>query len=74
VIVNDSLGIANELESEMQRLIDNYHCEWKKAVEDPTMRSRFRHFINAEEADPTLEFVELRGQKMPADWNPLKKS
>ncbi|HYF70418.1 MAG TPA: nitrite reductase large subunit NirB [Ohtaekwangia sp.] len=72
VIVNDSLGIAEELEKEMKQLIDNYHCEWKKAVEDPIMRSRFKHFVNADEADPTLEFVEMRGQKCPPDWN--KKS
>lgn len=72
VIVNDSLGIAEELENEMKQLIDNYHCEWKKAVEDPIMRSRFKHFVNADEADPTLEFVEMRGQKCPPDWN--KKS
>ena len=73
VIVNDSLGIAAELEAEMQRLIDNYHCEWKKAVEDPKMRARFRHFVNAEEADPTLEFVDMRGQRFPIDWNAPSK-
>jgi nitrite reductase (NADH) large subunit len=73
VIVNDSLGIAADLEKEMQCLIDNYHCEWKKAVENPEMRERFRHFVNVgEEADPTLEFVDMRGQKCPVDWNTLK--
>jgi nitrite reductase (NADH) large subunit len=69
VIVNDSLGIAEELETTMQGLIDNYHCEWKKVVEDPSLRARFKHFVNSEEADPTLEFVDMRGQKCPTDWN-----
>ncbi len=69
VIVNDSLGIGGDLEKDMLALIANYHCEWKKAVEDPALRSRFRHFINADDADPTLEFVEIRGQKSPVDWN-----
>jgi nitrite reductase (NADH) large subunit len=69
VIVNDSLGIAADLERDMQGLIDNYHCEWKKVVEDPSLQAKFKHFINADDADPTLEFVDMRGQKCPADWN-----
>ncbi len=68
VIVNDSLGICQDLEREMQSLIDNYHCEWKKAVEDPSLRAKFRHFINSDQSDPTLEFVDMRGQKCPVDW------
>ncbi|HEU4555453.1 MAG TPA: nitrite reductase large subunit NirB, partial [Chitinophaga sp.] len=35
VVVNDSLGIAAQLESEMQTLVDNYKCEWKEVVENP---------------------------------------
>jgi len=69
VIVNDSLGIGEELEEDMKKLIANYHCEWKKVVDDPALRAKFRHFINADEADPTLEFVEMRGQRSPTDWN-----
>jgi len=69
VIVNDSLGIGEELEKDMVQLIANYECEWKKAVEDPAHRAKFRHFINDEEPDPTLAFVDMRGQKFPVDWN-----
>ena len=69
VIVNDSLGIAADLEQHMKNLIENYHCEWKMVVENPALRSKFKHFINADESDPTLEFVEMRGQKFPTDWN-----
>jgi len=69
VIVNDSLGIGEELERDMATLIDNYHCEWKKVVETPELRKKFKHFINDQEQDPTLEFVDMRGQKCPADWN-----
>jgi nitrite reductase (NADH) large subunit len=69
VIVNDSLGIAEELEKDMAKLIENYHCEWKKVVDDPSLRARFKHFINSDEADPTLVFVDMRGQKCPTDWN-----
>jgi nitrite reductase (NADH) large subunit len=74
VIVNDSLGIAEELEKDMAKLIEKYHCEWKEVVENPALRERYKHFVNADEADPTLEFVDMRGQKIPIDWNAnLKK-
>jgi nitrite reductase (NADH) large subunit len=74
VVVNDSLGIAEDLEKDMAMLIDRYHCEWKEVVESPELRDKFRHFINADEADPSLEFVDMRGQKIPIDWNAnLKK-
>jgi nitrite reductase (NADH) large subunit len=69
VVVNDSLGIAEDLEKDMAKLIDKYHCEWKEVVENETLRTKFKHFINSEEADPTLEFVDMRGQKIPTDWN-----
>lgn len=69
VIVNDSLGIAQDLDNHMARLIENYHCEWKKIVEDPSLRARFRHFVNTDQSDPTLQFVDMRGQKCPTDWN-----
>jgi nitrite reductase (NADH) large subunit len=69
VVVNDSLGIGAELEKEMENLIANYHCEWKKVVENPSLRAKFKHFLNAEEADPTIEYVDMRGQKIPVDWN-----
>jgi nitrite reductase (NADH) large subunit len=69
VVVNDSLGIGQDLEKEMEALIDNYHCEWKKVVENPELKSQFKHFVNDDEGDPTLQFVEMRGQKCPVDWN-----
>jgi nitrite reductase (NADH) large subunit len=69
VVVNDSLGIAEDLEKEMKELIANYHCEWKKVVENPALRAKFKHFINVEEPDPTIEYVDMRGQKIPVDWN-----
>ncbi|MBL0744779.1 nitrite reductase large subunit NirB [Chryseolinea lacunae] len=69
VVVNDSLGIGEELEKDMQALIANYHCEWKKVVEDPAQRAQFKHFINDDSSDSTLSFVEMRGQKFPEDWN-----
>lgn len=69
VVVNDSLGIAAQLEAEMQVLVDNYRCEWKEVVESPELRKRFSHFVNApEEKDPTIKFDNLREQKKAAEW------
>jgi nitrite reductase (NADH) large subunit len=47
VVVNDSLGIAGQLEAEMQSLVDRYKCEWKEVVDNPELRKRFNHFVNA---------------------------
>lgn len=69
VIVNDSLGIGEDMEREMIELIGNYHCEWKKVVESPELRAQFTHFVNDEAPDPSLQFVDMRGQKIPVDWN-----
>ncbi len=69
VVVNDSLGIGEQLEEEMQTLMDKYECEWKNVVETPELRSKFSHFVNTDETDPTLKFDDMRGQIVPEDWN-----
>jgi len=68
VIINDSLGIAEQLEEEMQLLVDSFHCEWKEVVNNPALRSRFTHFVNAPgEKDPTVKFEGMREQ-VKAVW------
>jgi nitrite reductase (NADH) large subunit len=68
VIVNDSIGMAESWETEMEQLVTLYKCEWKEAVENPSIRKRFNHFINAPgEKDPSIAFTEMRGQKK-AEW------
>ena len=68
VIIDDKLGICDELESQMQNVIDTYQCEWKTAVESPEKLKRFRQFVNAPDAkDPNVIFVEERGQIRPAN-------
>jgi nitrite reductase (NADH) large subunit len=69
VVINDSLGIAADLEAEMALLINTYHCEWREVVENPELRKQFTHFVNAPKAkDPTMEFEEMRGQKKVKAW------
>jgi nitrite reductase (NADH) large subunit len=70
VIINDSLGICAELEAAMVNHVNTYECEWKAAIENPEMRKRFNHFVNApEEKDPSVQFQQMRDQKKVADWN-----
>ena len=64
-VCEDSLGIAAELEAEMQALVDTYECEWKKAITTPETLRRFRHFVNSQEPDPNIQFVDERGQIRP---------
>ena len=65
-VCEDALGIGAELEAEMQRHVESYACEWKKAIEDPEVLGRFRHFVNSDEPDRNVVFVAERGQVRPA--------
>ena len=65
-VVNDSLGLAAELEAQMAHVVATYQCEWKTAVTTPEVRQRFRSFVNSDKADEHIVFVEERGQIRPA--------
>lgn len=66
VVMEDSLGIGEELEAQMQRVVDNYQCEWKTTLETPEKLKRFRTFVNSDEQDNNVVFVEEREQIRPA--------
>ncbi len=67
VIVNDSLGIAADLEAAMARQVENYQDEWAATLADPVRLRRFRSFVNAPDiADPSVARVLERGQPRPA--------
>ena len=68
VVVNDCLGIGDELEKEMQGVIDTYACEWREVVDNEHLQAKFRHFVNSEDHDPQQAFGDMRGQKLPANW------
>jgi len=69
VILNDSLGICDQLEEEMQLLVDSFHCEWKEVVQNEDLRKRFVHFVNApEEKDPSVNFDLMREQIKAKEW------
>jgi nitrite reductase (NADH) large subunit len=66
VLIADKLGIAAELEAQMQQVVDTYQCEWKTAVTTPQVRQRFRSFVNSDQPDERIVFVQERGQARPA--------
>ena len=67
VVIEDKLGLCEQLEQQMQTVIDTYQCEWKTTIEDESKLKRFRHFVNSEQNDDNVVFVEERGQIRPAD-------
>jgi len=66
VIIEDKLGICEELERDMQNIVGAYQCEWKTTINDDEKLKRFRHFVNSDQPDPNIVNVEQRGQKRPA--------
>ncbi|KUH35730.1 MULTISPECIES: nitrite reductase large subunit NirB [Streptomyces] len=66
VVVEDSLGIGEELDALMARHVDAYRDEWSETLHDPERLARFVSFVNAPEApDPSVRFVPERGQIKP---------
>jgi nitrite reductase (NADH) large subunit len=65
IVLQDSLGIAADLERDMQRLVDTYSCEWADVVRDPVKRASFRHFAGDRRGDDTVRFVPDRAQQKP---------
>jgi nitrite reductase (NADH) large subunit len=66
VVVDDVLGIAAELEAEMERHVASYECEWAATLADPGRLRRFRTFVNDDRPDPSIVMVRERGQHRPA--------
>ena len=69
VIIADKLRLCEQLEQQMQHVVDTYQCEWKTTIEDESKLKRFHHFINSDQTDENIVFVEERGQLRPADDN-----
>ncbi|MEV1019073.1 nitrite reductase large subunit NirB [Streptomyces sp. NPDC050264] len=66
VVVHDSLGICDELESLMSAHVAHYRDEWSETLDDPERLSRFVSFVNAPDTpDPTVRFVPERDQIKP---------
>ncbi|MCR9001231.1 nitrite reductase large subunit NirB [Rahnella perminowiae] len=66
VVLEDSLHIGAELESEMNAVVGTYQCEWQTTLADPDRLALFRPFVNSSEPDETVVMVTERQQVRPA--------
>ncbi|QFU22345.1 nitrite reductase large subunit NirB [Shewanella eurypsychrophilus] len=68
VVIDDCLGVAADLETQMEKVISTYQCEWRTSLESPEFLSRFSEFVNPEKM-PNVDVEQYRysrGQKFPA--------
>ena len=54
VVIHDKLGICDELEARMAKLINSYECEWKAVTEDPERIAHFKQFVNTTDTESGL--------------------
>ncbi|MEU1627563.1 nitrite reductase large subunit NirB [Streptomyces sp. NPDC020096] len=67
VVMDDSLGICDDLDELMARHVETYQDEWAATLADPDRVRRFVSFVNAPGVpDPTVRFVPERDQIRPA--------
>jgi len=64
VVIDDKLGICDELDHRMQQQVDTYECEWKRVVDTPELRKKFRQFVNVDDTKyGDIEWEQSRRQK-----------
>ena len=68
VILNDKLGIAAELEKQMNEIVGSFFCEWTAVLNDSKLLSKFSQFANTDEHLPTMDNVSERDQTRPTYW------
>ncbi|MGR5056587.1 nitrite reductase large subunit NirB [Vibrio rotiferianus] len=69
VIMEDKLGINDQLEADVAKLVEEYRCEWTDTINDETQLKRFAHFVNSDERDDNVMFVtDGREQHRPATF------
>ena len=59
-MLNDSLGIAADLDAAMATHVDSYVDEWAATLDDPEKRAQFVSFVNAPE---TPDHGDRRGDR-----------
>ncbi|QIA66018.1 nitrite reductase large subunit [Vibrio astriarenae] len=68
VIVEDKLGINEQLETDVAKLVEEFRCEWTDTINDESQLKRFSHFINSDKRDDNVMFVDERAQHRPATY------
>ena len=72
VVIEDSLGIAADLEAMMERNRSNEKCEWKEVAYDTELRKKFKQFANTDATHDSeqIEYIDMRGQRHPNLYSP----
>lgn len=68
VVLSDKLGIAADLESQMEDLVGTFFDEWAETLSNPERMAFFTQFANTPDTQDTVENVVDRGQLRPAYW------
>lgn len=68
VVIEDKLGINDQLEADIAKLVEEFRCEWTDTINDETQLKRFAHFVNSDERDDNVVFVSERDQHRPATF------
>jgi nitrite reductase (NADH) large subunit len=69
VVIDDVLGLGEQWDAEMNLLVEAYKCEWKEVVDNPELRKRFTHFVNAPKIkDPNVKFEPMREMVKAGEW------
>ncbi|ORU90456.1 MAG: nitrite reductase large subunit [Cycloclasticus sp. symbiont of Poecilosclerida sp. M] len=74
VVIEDSLGLAETFEKEMQAVVDSYQCEWKTTVDSEEKSKSFKTFVNSDKGDSQIVFVPERDQMRPANQEELQSA
>lgn len=72
VIIDDRLGLCEQLEQHIQHIVATYQCEWQTTVNDAEKLKRFQNFINTDLPDDHIVMVQERGQPRPATMDERK--
>jgi len=49
VVVDDKLSLCKELDERMAYQVDTYECEWKRVVDTPELRKKYKQFVNVDD-------------------------
>jgi nitrite reductase (NADH) large subunit len=66
VIIDDALGIVDQLDAAMAHQVATYEDEWAATLADPERLKRFRPFVNSIAPDESRVYLRERGQRVPA--------
>lgn len=64
VVVDDELGLCAEFDKRWDEHVERFECEWKKVVDTPELRKKFKQFVNVDDTKyGDLDWELVRKQK-----------